>query len=101
MTAALRPGTTAGAGTGGKVRPRPTRREVESLLLKCFPGLSKSAANRSARCSTSATDPYAAAVANVRRRMTAGEFYNALGYGDPTGNTAASHVDAERRRRAA
>lgn len=90
MTTPLRPGTTAGAAT--LAYPRPTRREIESLLRWAFPGLSSSAANRSARRSLSAGDPYSAAIADIRGRISAGEFYDSLGYADPTGNKAVALV---------
>lgn len=92
MTAAVRPGTPAGASTNGELRPLPTRREVAALLLEAFPHLTTSAANRSARRATGSADPYQVAMDDVRRRIAAGELYSALGYADPTGNRAVSNV---------
>lgn len=98
MNAITRPGTPVGASTRGEVCPRPTRREVEEMLLKAFPGLSRSASNRAAKRSMAAANPYAAAVAEIRQRLLKGEIDETTLtlYADPTGNRAARRLDGRR-----
>lgn len=93
MTSTFTPGGPAGA-LRGVVRPRPTHRDLEAFALAHVPGMTKAKARRLARCAISEADPYGSILGRLAEsRMMRGA--------DPTGNTAASRVDVERRRRAA
>ena len=94
MSAAVVPSPRLAGGRGKSVF---TRREVEAHLLNRFPGLSSSAANRSARAALDAhrvhpeVDPLEWAIADVRRRAQLVGMPPLRGF-DPTGNTAVRNV---------
>ena len=82
---------------GGRGKSVLSRREVEAHLRNLFPGLSSSAANRSAREGLEAhrlrpeVDPLAGAIADVRRRSRLIGLRRLRGP-DPTGDTAVRNV---------
>lgn len=95
MTASAAPQPQLAGGGGSYV---PTRREIEAHLLRAFPKLTRSAANRTARAALDLRkvidiDVAQWAEADVnRRRLLAGLPLLLKGF-DPTGTMAARNID--------